>query len=277
VSLLGLMSLFSGSALAVGPPIVTVNATSNFSLNTATLNGTVDANTETGGASYKFEYGKTKLYGKSTSVKNLGNGITPVSNLLVGLEPMTTYHVRLSATNKYGTTVSEDKTFEMLLSWKIGGKFPLEFSEPPITQSEHGEDPITLERTVGANLYKIACKSNFTGSMAVLGKEYNLPFRNCKVYINGKEQKECITPPEKILHLDAFAATTKNEYLEFGLECPIGEKILISGGFAIGAATEQVNLIFTLTEALLGGWTLNYGPVEWHLTGALKGFKYGVS
>ena len=216
VSLLGLMSLFSASALASGPPIVTVSAATNKSLNTANLNGTVDKNGASS-ASVKFEYGKTKLYGKSVSVSPVSTaGAVPVSLFASGLEPLSTYHFRVSATNSFGTTVSEDMTFEMLLSWKVNGKSASEYSEPTL-QSKFGNEPVTIERTIGANVYKLSCTAYVGGNLAVLNKEYNLPFRNCKAYANGVEQKACVAPFEKVVHLNAFAATTKPEFIEFCL------------------------------------------------------------
>src|SRR4029077_8761430 len=121
VSLCGLLSLTTGLAFASGPPIVTIGAANNFTLNTATGNGTVDRNGST--ASVKIEYGKSKLYGQSLTLTNVsGSGAVPVSEVIAGLEPGATYHYRISATNGYGTTVSADSQFEMLLQWKVGGK-----------------------------------------------------------------------------------------------------------------------------------------------------------
>lgn len=59
---LGAMSLFSSSALAVGPPEVSFGTDSDHSLNTLMVSGNI--NTNGSATTYKFEYGKSKLYGQ---------------------------------------------------------------------------------------------------------------------------------------------------------------------------------------------------------------------
>jgi hypothetical protein len=92
-------------------PVVTTEAASEITKSTATLNGIVNP----GGlsATYVFEYGPTISYGKSSETGGLGAGTSgvKVSKGITGLEPSTTYHFRLSATNSNGTTAGGDKTF----------------------------------------------------------------------------------------------------------------------------------------------------------------------
>ncbi len=67
---------------------------------------------------YQFEYGTTTAYGTSIPVPdgNIGNGVSSpatvsVGEELAGLQPGTTYHYRVLATNSVGQTVGPDQTF----------------------------------------------------------------------------------------------------------------------------------------------------------------------
>ncbi len=92
-------------------PQVLVEAPSNVTGVGATLSGQIHP----GGRETKwfFEYGPTVAYGSKTADHKIGEkaGTTPVSATLAGLEPGTTYHFRLYAKNKEGTTRSADQTF----------------------------------------------------------------------------------------------------------------------------------------------------------------------
>jgi hypothetical protein len=62
---------------------------------------------------YAFQYGTTTGYGAQTAPISVGNGTTWVKEkqTIQGLQPATTYHVRLIATNSAGTTNGPDVTF----------------------------------------------------------------------------------------------------------------------------------------------------------------------
>jgi hypothetical protein len=64
---------------------------------------------------YKFEWGPTTAYGNVSPVPEgdagAGSTAVPVAAKLTGLSPDTTYHFRLIATNKYGSTSTVDQTF----------------------------------------------------------------------------------------------------------------------------------------------------------------------
>ncbi len=92
-------------------PTVTTNAASNVNVNTATLNGQVNANgNET---TVTFEYGETDSYGNVDGLGETinGNSFTDVSVDLTGLTGSTTYHYRIVATNAGGTSYGADLTF----------------------------------------------------------------------------------------------------------------------------------------------------------------------
>jgi hypothetical protein len=282
VSLLGLMALFSASAFAAGKPIVTASAVSNKTLNTATANGTVNPN---GAATtYKIEYGKTALYGSSTTVTSAGNGTSAVavSAIMPGLEPMTTYHYRISATNSFGTTVSEDVLFEMLLQWKIEGspisgtvKFQT-FSSTPVT--------LLAEGTIGGVAVKITCENDFHSDKGrgtgVLGVSYHQPFINCKTFLNGKESNPCKPQSTFNFDLNGVSVPLASTVFEFGEECSIGEQIsLAGGGFELNAMPEAKFPSVTMTEHLpYFGMTVTVTAPEMYLVDALSvNKKFGIS
>jgi Subtilase family len=93
------------------PALVETGAANEVSATGATLAGTVDP--EGTAASARFEYGTTTGYGSGTEAQNLGSGTASVevAAALSGLQPGTTYHYRLVATNDAGTTHGVDRTF----------------------------------------------------------------------------------------------------------------------------------------------------------------------
>jgi hypothetical protein len=64
---------------------------------------------------YRFEYGTTAAYGTSVPIPDgnagMGTSTQTFTEAIPGLEPDTTYHYRLTATNPNGTNKSADKTF----------------------------------------------------------------------------------------------------------------------------------------------------------------------
>jgi tripartite motif-containing protein 71 len=97
----------------VNNPSATTEAAIEVSDKGATLNATVNPNgLET---TYRFEYGTTTAYGTSIPVPDeaIGSGTSgvKVSKSISGLQPSTTYHYRVAATNAEGTTYGKDATF----------------------------------------------------------------------------------------------------------------------------------------------------------------------
>jgi hypothetical protein len=105
-----------------GQPFDQTESASSVSYATATLNGRVEPNGRK--TTYHFEYGETTAYGHSAptseaTIKVLA-GSESASAALTGLNPGTTYHYRLVASNAEGTTYGADKTFTTLtLPWKV--------------------------------------------------------------------------------------------------------------------------------------------------------------
>jgi hypothetical protein len=78
----------------------------------ATLNAAFVGNAE--GTHYHFEWGVTDAYGNvtpDTVVTPASGAGEPLSAALVGLQPYTTYHFRVVATNGAGTSFGEDRMF----------------------------------------------------------------------------------------------------------------------------------------------------------------------
>jgi hypothetical protein len=90
-------------------PGVTVAPVTGVGSSGATLHGTVD--THNFPTSWQFEYGPTTAYGSSTPSQTLASGTQPVSAMIAGLLPGTTYHFALSASTTGGTTDTADQTF----------------------------------------------------------------------------------------------------------------------------------------------------------------------
>jgi phosphodiesterase/alkaline phosphatase D-like protein len=103
--------MLGGVALAAAPPsALTGNATS-VKDTSAVLHGTVNPN---GAAtSYYFQWGTTTSYGTNGPTKSAGSGTKSqsVEQTAGNLKPGTTYHYRLVATSKSGTTMGADNTF----------------------------------------------------------------------------------------------------------------------------------------------------------------------
>jgi hypothetical protein len=95
-------------------PDVAVGAVSNLQPRGATLNGTVNPDAA-GNATCHFEYGTSTAYGQSAACsEEVPSGPDPVevhSEALNGLQPDTTYHFRLDASNANGSNTSEDGEF----------------------------------------------------------------------------------------------------------------------------------------------------------------------
>lgn len=98
-------------AFEYSPPVVATGAASAITTSAATVAGTV--NSTAFEASARIEYGATTAYGSSTPVQGVGAGTSPVTvtAALPGLAPGTTYHYRIVATNRDGTSAGGDATF----------------------------------------------------------------------------------------------------------------------------------------------------------------------
>ncbi len=92
-------------------PVVLTGTTQGAGTSSGTLTGSV--NPLGNSARWYFEYGTTTDYGSKTPAKSAGSGTaaTGVSAAIGNLSPLTTYHYRLVATSRAGTTFGSDVTF----------------------------------------------------------------------------------------------------------------------------------------------------------------------
>ena len=97
------------TATVVAPAPTVTTSPAVVAGTSAGLVGNVDTNGLFLATSCHFEYGTTTAYGTSTPTQSSCSGITRTS--LLGLQPNTTYHYRLDATNANGTSSTPDQTF----------------------------------------------------------------------------------------------------------------------------------------------------------------------
>lgn len=118
---------------AATPPTATTGAAGDIAQNTATIAGSLD----TSGlpTNYGFEIATSTDYGPPTGLGTVGAGLNgaTVSLALSGLQPGTTYHYRLTATNVDGTSYGADHTFttSVFASTFATPPAPLPFVETP--------------------------------------------------------------------------------------------------------------------------------------------------
>jgi hypothetical protein len=105
-----LVGVVPTAALAKAPRVSTLPA-SAVGPHSAAPRGVVNPNDKP--ATYWFEYGTTTAYGAASAAASLAKGKldVPVDATLTGLQPGTTYHVRLAASNSDGITRGADVAF----------------------------------------------------------------------------------------------------------------------------------------------------------------------
>jgi len=98
-----------------GPPTCVTTAATLVTGNSATLNGTVNANGLS--TAVTFNYGLTTAYGNTVAgvpSPVTGSSATAVSAAIAGLANLTTYHFQVVGVNSSGTTYGNDMTFTTL-------------------------------------------------------------------------------------------------------------------------------------------------------------------
>jgi hypothetical protein len=106
---LAILLLAAGSAGAASPTVSTLSA-SSVGQTTATLRA--DVNPQGAPTTYRFQYGTSTAYGLETFGRTIAAGVVPqsVSFRINSLAPRTTYHFRVVASNRAGTTFGPDTT-----------------------------------------------------------------------------------------------------------------------------------------------------------------------
>jgi hypothetical protein len=143
-------------ATAASAPGASTGNSSRVTFSSAIVFGSVNPHAQA--TTYVFQYGATRGYGAQTPLAPAGSGSASleVSQTLTGLQPLTTYHYRILATNPTGATVGGDRTFKtgsVPLSLAIAGvPNPVVFGSPFLVEG-------TLSGTGAAN-HAIALQAN---------------------------------------------------------------------------------------------------------------------
>jgi len=117
------MAATNGGGMALGAdqalttvahkPVVATLPATGIAQFSATLQGTVNA--EGLPTTYYFQYGTNTSYGSQTPTSPVGSGTSAVPySQFVSLNPYTTYHYRIAASNAGGTSFGNDVTFTTL-------------------------------------------------------------------------------------------------------------------------------------------------------------------
>jgi hypothetical protein len=182
-ALVGIVLLvFSGTAVAGDkdePDVQPAEATETGS-SSALLRAYVDPNDRP--TTYYFEYGTTTAYGIQTATASAGSGDdwTLVSARVEGLQPSTTYHVRVVARNEKGRSRGPDRSFTTLAAGSAtpppeSGPLP-----PPGGGTDEGAQPelgrsVALEPATGSVLVRRRGSSKFVpltdGAALPMGSE----------------------------------------------------------------------------------------------------------
>jgi hypothetical protein len=132
----------TGVALAKDEPVVQTQASDTITTTTALLHGTVNPSHRK--TTYWFEVGTTTAYGSATNPASAGHGDKPVNvnHGFDGLQPATTYHVRLVASNDRGVTNGGDVTFTTAaVAQTPASALPIPAGPVPLPGTEVGPAP----------------------------------------------------------------------------------------------------------------------------------------
>jgi NHL repeat/WD40-like Beta Propeller Repeat len=94
-------------------PPVSIDSTSSSGVSATAATLETELNPHGLPTTYRFQYGTTAGYGSSTPTASAASGEADVLRTaqVQGLEPLTTYHYRVIATNSLGTSEGPDRTF----------------------------------------------------------------------------------------------------------------------------------------------------------------------
>ncbi len=114
----------------LGAPILKTGSAASISSNSAALDAVINPSGNT--TSGYFEYGLTTDYGSTAPLSQSQlTGFLPVQVVaqLIDLQPNTTYHYRIRATNTLGETIGEDKSFKTLATTNLPTTATLDASD----------------------------------------------------------------------------------------------------------------------------------------------------
>jgi hypothetical protein len=296
---------------ALKPPTAATEPASGVRAAKATLNGTV--NPEGDETAYQFQYvdqaicqkdeneteGEGHCFDHATAVPASPNGVgsgtsgVAVSEAVSGLEPDTTYHFRVVATNGGGTAYGEDEALRTGLAGPglepPGGSFPAAFSlagEQAV--SLHG--PKTVYCTGESEIQPLEGEGEFESAGAGAA---TLVLDNCSTTVSefaypctssGRATGTIATEalPFRLVYLsDGEPGVLFLPNAESGLlavaKCPLIGEVKVGGSGvlghiadpALGEASETLTIDLNAPEAEGGGYAQEYTETE-------AGIEYGL-
>jgi hypothetical protein len=183
VSLVGIFSALAGTAVAAGLPEIESIKTVNTNIVEAKSEAWVNPNgaSTTFKAEYRQPGAKTWVSGPTVNVGSGTEWLITSGNMR--LKPKTTYEVRISATNSFGTTQEVATKSFSSATWSI---------ESGVGSSAvaSGEGTWKLEVRQGANWQTVECLmesgSGTIGHAEGVGDGFTYKVGNCSYYLNGK-------------------------------------------------------------------------------------------
>jgi hypothetical protein len=166
--------MFTMSGQTAMPPAVVTLAATDITSSSATLNGTVNANSLL--TDVTFDWGLSSFYGNTIDAipgSVSGTTVTPVLANLTGLQSNTTYHFRVKGSNIAGTSTGDDLTFTTSEGVGLNEKEALKMDIYPVPNdgqfnisiNSGNETSFTLEvyNDQGSKIYSNS-KINVTGT-----------------------------------------------------------------------------------------------------------------
>ena len=133
------------------PPTVTTGSATGVTTNSATLNGTVNANGTSTTAWFQYGVASGSYTGTSTTEAVSGTSATPVSIGISSLSSGTTYYYRIAANNSAGTSTGSEASFTTSSSsGGGGGGGVIEKLTISSTSPSSGATGVSVDSTVSA-------------------------------------------------------------------------------------------------------------------------------
>jgi hypothetical protein len=128
-------------AKAKSAPAVQTQAPTAVAMASAILHGLVDPGSQQ--TTYWFEIGATTAYGTATNPASAGKGdeAVTVNHAIGNLQPATTYHVRLVASNDDGVVPGDDVSFTTPATTQGPASLPAHAAPSPLPGTELGPAP----------------------------------------------------------------------------------------------------------------------------------------
>jgi len=186
-------------------PTVTTDAASLVTPTSATLNATVNPEGQTVTDCY-FEYGRTEILGHRVPCEpspGSGEGAVAVAAIIGGLEPNTTYHFMIVATNVDGTSYGSERTFNTL-----SGPLAPPMVAPPTAPTLSGLSQTAKTWREGNALAQISANESKTKKKLPIGTTFSfslnepasVTFTFTEPASGRKVGKKCVAQTKKNKH-----------------------------------------------------------------------------